>query len=247
MRRVVAIIPARYNSTRLPGKPLAFIGDKTMIQRVFESVKACSIFSEVIVATDDVRIVDHCTDKKLNVMLTSELHLNGTTRCLEVAQKLELNSQDIVVNVQGDEPFIDPKQLELVVSCFEDSTTEIATLCKKLNEDIANPNIVKVVKTLHNKAIYFSRNPIPFHRDLEENAPTYFKHIGLYAYTYKALQEITELPESSLEKSEKLEQLRWLENGKTIAITETSIESISVDTPEDLVRANGYLIQLNNS
>jgi 3-deoxy-manno-octulosonate cytidylyltransferase (CMP-KDO synthetase) len=247
MRRVVAIIPARYNSTRLPAKPLAYIGNKTMIQRVYERVNLCSIFSDVIVATDDKRIIDHCEVNKMTVMLTRELHLNGTTRCLEVAQKLFLNPNDIVVNIQGDEPFIDSLQLELVVSCFEDSTTEIATLCKKLTEEIANSNIVKVVKTIHNKAIYFSRNPIPFQRDLEENAPTYFKHIGLYAYTFKALQEITELPESSLEKSEKLEQLRWIENGKSVAIKETTIESMSVDTPEDLERANDYLNKLSNS
>ena len=221
MNSVVAIIPARYQSSRLPAKPLAMIGDTSMIVRVYRQVCRANFFDEVIVATDDDRILEHCLAHDVKVKMTSSLHLNGTTRCLELADSLQLNPNDIIVNVQGDEPFIQAEQLQLVVSCFDSNEVQIATLCKRIYTEVENPNVVKLVKSLHNKAIYFSRSVIPFHRDTQDETPQYFKHIGLYAYRYKVLQALCKLHESKLEKAEKLEQLKWLENGFSIHVKET--------------------------
>lgn len=241
MSKVIAIIPARYDSTRLPGKPLALIGDTSMIVRVYQQAMKSSLFTHVTIATDDERILQHCLQHQCNAILTSKTHLNGTTRCLEAATLLSLEQDDIVVNIQGDEPFIQPEQLQLLISCFDLPQTEIATLCKRLYSDVENPNIVKLTKSLIGHALYFSRSVIPYQRDKDDNTSIYYKHIGLYAYKLKALQEITRLKESQLETTEKLEQLRWLEHGYRIQVKETLLESISVDTPEDLVRANEFI------
>ena len=241
MSKVVAIIPARYDSTRLPGKPLALIGDTSMIVRVYQQAMKSYLFTNVTIATDDERILHHCQQHQCNAILTSKDHLNGTTRCLEAANLLSLEQEDIVVNIQGDEPFIQPEQLQLLISCFDHAQTEIATLCKRLYSDIDNPNIVKLTKSLSGNALYFSRSVIPYQRDKDDNTSIYYKHIGLYAYKLKALYEIAHLKESQLETTEKLEQLRWLEHGYRIHVKETLLESISVDTPEDLVRANEFI------
>lgn len=241
MGKVVAIIPARYDSTRLPGKPLALIGDTSMILRVYQQATKSNLFEDVIVATDDQRILQHCHDNHANAILTSKAHINGTSRCLEAANSLSLQNDDVIVNIQGDEPFIQPEQLQLLLSCFDSKTTEIATLCKRIFSDLENPNMVKVTKSKRGYALYFSRSVIPFQRDKDENSTSYYKHIGLYAYRMKALKEIAYLPESSLEQAEKLEQLRWLENGYFIHIKETILETLSVDTPDDLIKANEFL------
>lgn len=241
MSRVVAIIPARYSSTRLPAKPLAMIGDTSMIVRVYSQTLAAKFFSDVIVATDDDRIFNHCVHNNVKVCMTNQHHLNGTTRCLEVAETLDLQPHDIILNVQGDEPFIQAEQLRLVVSCFDKDAVQIATLCKRIYDNVDNPNLVKLVKSIDNKALYFSRSAIPFHRDNHDETPIYYKHIGLYAYRFQVLKEITKLHESKLEKAEKLEQLRWLENGFSIHVKETILEALSVDTPDDLIKANEYL------
>jgi len=236
LKQIVAVIPARYQSTRFPGKPLAMIGNKAMIERVYEQALKVEFFTKVVVATDDARIFDFCTAKNIHVQLTSVSHLNGTTRCLEVAEYLALALDDIVVNVQGDEPFVSPEQIKLLLSCFDTSDTQIASLCKIINEDIENANTVKVVRNNKSEALYFSRSVIPYKREPDFNA-AYYKHIGLYAYRFDVLKEIVCLPESELEKSEKLEQLRWLENGFKIKLKETKEETLSVDTPEDLLHA----------
>jgi len=243
-KNIVAIIPARYHSTRLPGKPLAIIGDKTMIERVYAQCKKAMLLNQVIVATDDARILGHCKSKNIEVVLTNTNHINGTTRCLEVAQKIGLNDKDIVINVQGDEPFIDPKNIDGLAQLLLSEKSDIASLCKRILNDteIENSNIVKVVKSIHNRAIYFSRFNIPFVREtIEKNDTHFFKHIGLYAYTYKALSTIALLPESNLEKAEKLEQLRWLENDFSILLHEVFEDTIAIDTPQDLLLANEYL------
>jgi 3-deoxy-manno-octulosonate cytidylyltransferase (CMP-KDO synthetase) len=238
-QNIVAIIPARYQSTRFPGKPLAFIGDKAMIERVYEQTLKVEQLTKVLVATDDERISEHCIKKGIDVVMTSVNHLNGTTRCLEVANSLSLEENDIVINVQGDEPFISPKQIGLLLLCFNKSEVEIASLCKKIIDDVENSNTVKVVKNIFSEALYFSRSKIPFIRD-NEFVPSYYKHIGLYAFRYSTLKKIVLLNESELEKSEKLEQLRWLENGFRVHLSETYEESISVDTEADLINAIDY-------
>jgi 3-deoxy-manno-octulosonate cytidylyltransferase (CMP-KDO synthetase) len=238
---ILGIIPARYDSTRFPGKPLVEINGKSMIMRVYE--QSAIAFKTVYVATDDDRIYNHVKSFDGNVIMTSRDHKSGTDRCAEAAMKIseDLNADfDVVVNIQGDEPFIQPSQLELLVSCFNDSETEIATLVKpiELEEDIWDPNKPKVVLNNKEQAIYFSRSAIPFLRNVQKeewlNKGKFFKHIGLYAYRSKVLQEITKLPMSKLELSESLEQLRWIENGYKIGVKISNIETISIDTPEDL-------------
>ena len=243
-RKFIAIIPARFQSSRFPGKPLSMIGDKTMIERVYEQTLKVKSFSKVIVATDDDRIFDYCFQKKIEVAKTSTNHLNGTTRCLEVANAMQLNGNDVIINIQGDEPFISPNQIELVISCFDKLDVQIASLCKQIISDVENPNIVKVVKNKFSEAIYFSRSVIPYRRDNDFN-PEYFKHIGLYGYRYNVLKEIVLIEESDLERAEKLEQLRWLENGYKVQLNVTTDESLSVDTPQDLLLANEYLKKLS--
>ena len=237
--KILGIIPARYGSTRFPGKPLIDINGKSMIQRVFEQAKNCTSLNEVVVATDDQRIFDHVKSFNGNVEMTSDKHESGTDRCAEVMEKLD-EKYNVVINIQGDEPYIDPTQITQLCECFNDEITDIATLIKKIEttEDLFNENKVKVVKSSADFAIYFSRNPIPFVKgEVKENwlkVNTYFKHIGIYGYRAEVLQNITQMPLSILEKAEGLEQLRWLENGLFIKVAETQLEAIAIDSPEDL-------------
>ncbi|MCX6334512.1 MAG: 3-deoxy-manno-octulosonate cytidylyltransferase [Bacteroidia bacterium] len=243
-----AIIPARYASSRFPGKPLVRIGNKSMIQRVYEQAgKAVDL---VYVATDDERIINAVRDFGGKAVLTSTEHLSGTDRCAEAVDIImdETGQKiDIVLNIQGDEPFIDHEQINLLKSCFNDKKVEIATLIRKTSsgEDIFNPNHVKVVLDREGNAIYFSRAVIPYYRDTESalwsKEHVFFKHLGLYAYTTEALKKITLLERSPLEIAESLEQNRWLENGLKIRTELTDRESISIDTPDDLESALRHL------
>ncbi|MBW6482661.1 MAG: 3-deoxy-manno-octulosonate cytidylyltransferase [Vicingaceae bacterium] len=236
--KILGIIPSRYASTRFPGKPLVEIQGKSMIQRVYEQAKKASSLSEVLVATDDERISKHVIDFGGKVILTSSSHQSGTDRCAEVINKIN-DAYDVVINIQGDEPFINPEQINQLCACFDYQNTQIATLIKKITADeLFNINKPKVIKSVDDFAIYFSRNPIPFFRGVEKEnwlkEHTYYKHIGIYGYTTETLKKITQLPLSLLEKAEGLEQLRWLENGYKIKVAETNLEANSVDTPEDL-------------
>jgi 3-deoxy-manno-octulosonate cytidylyltransferase (CMP-KDO synthetase) len=245
--KFAGIIPARYSSSRFPGKPLVMINGKSMIQRVYEqSVKS---IDTVYVATDDKRIFDAVTSFGGKAVMTSGEHQSGTDRCAEavsiISGKIGIDI-DVVLNIQGDEPFIRPEQIDLLKSCFSDKNVEIATLIRKTvrGEDIFNPNQPKVVIDSQGNAIYFSRAAIPFIRNLGESLwsenYTFFKHMGLYAYNVAALKRITKLPISNLEKAEALEQNRWIENGYKIRTAVTEWESIGIDTPADLERALTY-------
>lgn len=238
MSKIITIIPARYNSTRLPGKVLEEINGKPIIQHVFEKVQKASYVDEIIIATDNQRIIDIATKFGAHAEMTFPSHKSGTDRCAQVGR--EFWSDDIIINVQGDEPFIKPKTIDFLAKKMnDDSWIEIATLCSIINDisEINNPNTVKVVRDINKKALYFSRSIIPFTREISYEKVTYYKHIGIYAYRNKALQEITKLPESNLEKLEKLEQLRWLENGRTIHAFDTDYDGFGIDTPDDLKRA----------
>lgn len=243
--KTLGIIPARYASTRFPGKPLIDIEGKSMIQRVYEQASKANLVDEVIVATDDERIFDHVKGFRGLVEMTDIKHRSGTDRCAEVAKRHQ--EFDFVINIQGDEPFIDPAQIDITITPLRDGSFEIATLAKplKTSEDLFNPNIVKVVMAQRGKALYFSRHPIPFVRNIEESNwikhRTFYKHIGLYAFKRKTLLELSQLSVSDLEKSESLEQLRWLENGYAIFVNKTDKESIGIDTPEDLEKAKAKL------
>lgn len=246
--KFIGIIPARYASTRFPAKPLAILGGKTVIQRVYEQV--VGILDEAFVATDDERIEAAVKAFGGKVVMTSKEHHSGTDRCYEAYTKIG-NGYDIVVNIQGDEPFIHASQLEAIKECFADSSTQIATLVKPFSaasdafEALQNVNSPKVVIDKNYNALYFSRSVIPFQRGCEQNKwlenHIYYKHIGLYAYRGEILREITALPQSSLELAESLEQLRWLENGYSIKVGISQIETIGIDTPEDLEKAESYL------
>ncbi|MBN2669660.1 MAG: 3-deoxy-manno-octulosonate cytidylyltransferase [Bacteroidales bacterium] len=240
--KVVGIIPARYASTRFPGKPLADIAGKTMIQRVYEQSKKALDY--VFVATDDKRIAREVERFGGQFIMTSKHHQSGTDRIAEAIVIIEKDHApfDIIVNIQGDEPFIYPEQIQSVVSCFEKASTDIATLIKHIinTDDIFNENKPKVIVNQNKEAIYFSRSPIPFIRGKQKNewvtSHKFYKHIGLYAYRKEVLKQITQIPQSSLEIAESLEQLRWIENGFTIAVEETEFESIGIDTKKDLKR-----------
>ncbi|MBR2456505.1 MAG: 3-deoxy-manno-octulosonate cytidylyltransferase [Bacteroidaceae bacterium] len=247
--KFIGIIPARYASTRFPAKPLAVLGGKPVIQRVYEQVSG--IFDEAYVATDDERIEAAVKAFGGKVVMTSPNHKSGTDRCYEAFTKVG-GGYDVVVNIQGDEPFIQPSQLEAVKACFQDPTTQIATLVKPFTADdgfvsLENVNSPKVVVNANMNALYFSRSIIPYQRNADKQdwlaGHTYYKHIGLYAYRAEVLKEITSLPQSSLELAESLEQLRWLENGYTIKVGVTQVETIGIDTPEDLERAEEFLKQ----
>jgi 3-deoxy-manno-octulosonate cytidylyltransferase (CMP-KDO synthetase) len=244
----LGIIPSRYASTRFPCKPLADIRGKPMIQRVYE--QASKVLSRVVVATDDNRIFDVVKAFGGEAVMTSDQHQSGTDRCTEALDKTEASlghSFKVVVNIQGDEPFIKPEQLEKITSCFHNADTEIATLVKPLknNEELFDPNKPKVVINNSSQAIYFSRSPIPFFRNMPKEEwhlhHNYFLHIGLYAYRPDVLREITLLKPSSLEVAESLEQLRWIQNGYIISTRKTEFESWSVDTPQDIdiLKQNG--------
>lgn len=239
MKTFLGIIPARYASTRFPGKPLANIGGRTMIERVYSQSKKSQFLSDVIVATDNELIVEEVKRFGGKVCLTSPAHPSGTDRCAEVIDAMKL-SCDAVINIQGDEPFIEPKQIDLLCACFEDERTELATLIKEIVDTrvLFNPNSPKVIVDRDRFAIYFSRHPIPYLRgyDQEEwiERHTFFQHIGIYGYRPAILKDITQLEPSSLEKAESLEQLRWIENGLKIKTAITPYETIAIDTPEDL-------------
>ena len=235
----IGIIPARYDSSRFPGKPLIDIHGKTMIQRVYEQAKKANSLQEVLVATDDQRIYDAVEAFGGKVVMTSAEHQSGTDRCLEAIENLE-NNYEVVVNIQGDEPYISPEQIQLVLSCFHHENTEIATLVKLIDDeaDLWNCNKPKVIIDEDDFAIYFSRQCLPFIR-LEEkekwmDAFNFYKHIGMYAYRTETLREICRLNPSRLEKAEGLEQLRWIENGYRIRTAISDEETFSIDTPEDL-------------
>ena len=247
MLKFIGIIPARYASTRFPGKPLAVLGGKTVIQRVYEQVSG--VLDDAYVATDDERIEAAVRAFGGKVVMTSVHHKSGTDRCYEAYTKIG-GQYDVVVNVQGDEPFIQASQLNAVKACFDEPATQIATLVKPFTEEngldaLENPNSPKVVVGKNRQALYFSRSVIPYLRNVEKQDwlkhHTYYKHIGLYAYRSEVLKEITALPQSPLELAESLEQLRWLENGYTIKVGMTDIETIGIDTPQDLERAERFL------
>lgn len=240
MTNIVGIIPSRYASTRFPAKPLVGIAGKTMIQRVYEQASKATRLSEVIVATDDQRIFDHVKNFGGNVVMTSEEHQTGTDRCAEVLKGLK--DVDVVINIQGDEPFIDPEQIDQVAALFDDEATQIGSLIKEIEveEDLLSDTVVKVVKSKSDQAIYFSRSPIPHIKGKPQKdwlkLTTYYKHIGIYGYRSDVLLTVSKLEQTELEIQEGLEQLRWMENGLNIQLAETEHESNSVDTPEDLDR-----------
>lgn len=239
--KALGIIPSRFASTRFPGKPLIDIGGISMIRRVYEQALKSIRLNKVIVATDDVRIYDHILSFGGLAQMTSPNHQSGTDRCAEVA--LNHSDYDVIINIQGDEPFIDPIQIDLVCECFEQADVKLATLVKKISDysELFNPNTPKVVFNKEHNAIYFSRNPIPYLRDFKPenwvNQHSFYKHIGLYGYRHQALQYVTQLAVSPLERAEALEQLRWIENGLQIKIAVTEVESLAIDTPQDLEKA----------
>ena len=245
--KTLAVIPARYASTRFPGKPLALLGGKAVIDYAYGVAASASFVQRAVVATDDSRIYDHMatTFGEESVMMTSTEHRSGTDRCGEVVRKLKDKGEafDVVVNLQGDEPFVKVSQLESLVGCFDNSATAIATLKTRIRslEELLSPNNVKVVCKGNGDALYFSRQAIPFCRGAEAQAwleqCDYFKHVGIYAFRAEVLEEVCRLPQSILECTEKLEQLRWLEAGYTIAVRETSCANIGIDTPADLEQA----------
>lgn len=245
MSKIIGIIPARYASTRFPGKPLVDIAGKTMIQRVYEQASKAKSLSKVVIATDDERIADEVKRFGGEFVFTASHHQSGTDRCAEVIEQLP--GFNIVINIQGDEPFIEPAQIDLLASCFTEAKVELATLIKPIQsqESIYNPNSPKVVIDVNGRAMYFSRSPIPFIRNGEPGVwaekHQFYKHIGIYGYRTEALKAITKLPPSSLEIAESLEQLRWIENGFYIQTKVTDLETVAIDTPEDLLKLNKLL------
>ncbi len=249
--RVVAIIPARYASTRFPAKPLAMLGGVSVIERVYRKVS--SVVADTFVATDDERIMSAVEAFGGRAIMTSESHKSGTDRCYEAYTKSGVEA-DIILNVQGDEPFIASEQIHSIIECFERPTTDIATLVKPFEasdsiESLENPNSPKVVIDSENRALYFSRSVVPYLRGVERKewlrSHTFYKHIGMYAFRADVLREVTSLPQSELEVAESLEQLRWLESGYHIGVGVSSIETIGIDTPQDLERAEEFLKQQN--
>ena len=249
--KFIAIIPARYASTRFPGKPLAILGGKTVIQRVYE--QATSILSEAYVATDDERILHAVEQFGGKAVMTRADHKSGTDRIEEAIEKIEERGERkediVVINIQGDEPFVQPAQIETLCQLFDDKDTQIGTLGKPFEdmEAVMNPNSPKIVCDQRGFALYFSRSVIPFVRNKEQGQAAlpypYLKHLGLYAYRREVLHEVTQLPQSPLELAESLEQLRWLENGYRIRVGLTDMETVGIDTPEDLQRAEAFLLQ----
>lgn len=236
--KVLGVIPARYASTRFPGKPLVDIQGKSMIRRVYEQAAKASGIDKVVVATDDERIAAEVKSFGGEFIMTGSQHQSGTDRCAEVVEKVP--GFDVIVNIQGDEPFIDPAQIDLLISCFTDPQVQLATLIKEIHtpEELLNHNLPKVILNSKREAVYFSRQTIPYIRNAEKEnwlkAHQFYKHIGIYGYTVPVLLEITKLAPSSLEIAESLEQLRWVENGYSIQTRVTTIETIAIDTPEDL-------------
>ena len=238
--KILGIIPARFESSRFPGKPLVDIAGKSMIQRVYEQCQKSSRLDKVLVATDDLRILDHLKSFGGEGIMTSSKHTSGTDRCGEVAEQFP--EFDILVNIQGDEPMIDPHQIDLLCSCYDNLNTRIATLVKLIHtkDELVNENTPKVILNKNHQAVYFSRATIPYLRgkkiDNWLSEHTFYKHIGIYAFKRQTLSEITKLPLSDLEIVEGLEQLRWIENGYAIQAAITDQESQAIDTPEDLIK-----------
>lgn len=247
MKRFVGIIPARYASTRFPGKPLAILGGKTVIERVYTQV--ADALDDAYVATDDTRIFDTVTGFGGKAVMTRTDHKSGTDRIEEAVEKIG-GQWDVVVNVQGDEPFIQRSQIDTLCRCFDDEDTQIATLGKPFDsiEAVDNPNSPKIVTDLRGYALYFSRSVIPYVRGAEHDAwmghYPYLKHLGIYAYRREVLEAVTRLPQSPLELAESLEQLRWLQHGYKIKVGTTDVETIGIDTPDDLARAEAFLQSL---
>lgn len=244
--KILGVIPARFASSRFPGKPLADLLGKSMVQRVYMQCKKSKRLNEIVVATDHQQIFDHVIGFGGNACLTSDQHPSGTDRCCEALQ-LQKSPFDFVINIQGDEPFINPQQIDLLCASLE-STTELATLIQKIifTDQILSANEAKVVVGKNKEALYFSRSPIPFVQKENQKdwltRTTFYRHVGLYAYREDILKKITQLPVSELEKAESLEQLRWIENGFKIKTVETDIEEgMCIDTPEDLEKARVYL------
>ena len=242
-----AIIPARYASTRFPGKPLVVLGGKTVIQRVYEQVN--NVLSEVYVATDDERIFKCVESFGGKAVMTRSDHQSGTDRIQEAVEKTSTQT-DVIINVQGDEPFLQPSQIQTLMQLFDDPSTQIGTLGKYFEniEAVENPNSPKIVMDNRGFALYFSRSVIPYIRGKERQnwfgEYPFLKHLGVYAYRREVLTEVTKLPQSSLEKTESLEQLRWLQNGYRIRVGLTDVETVGIDTPEDLQRAEAFLNQI---
>ena len=249
--KILAVIPARYASTRFPGKPLAMLGGESIISRVYHRVSHTEGVDDVVVATDDERICDHVESfcEEGGVMMTSEHHSSGTERCGEVVERLERQGYhyDVVINVQGDEPFVEPAQLEALIDCFNDPDVQIATLATSIasTEELFSPNNVKVVFDQRLNALYFSRQPIPYVRDIPTEkwigTSAYYKHVGIYAFRSETLAKACQPLPCLIEKSEKLEQLRWLYGGLPIKICLTDHANIGIDTPEDLAIAEKEL------
>ena len=245
--KFIGIIPARYASTRFPGKPLAMLGGMPVIERVYRQVT--KVLDTVVVATDDERIAHVVAAFGGKAVMTSPAHRSGTDRCQEAYLNCGVDA-DVIINIQGDEPFVQASQLQALMACFDDTATDIATLVRPFSADVsyevlANPNTPKVVIDVNRCAKYFSRSVIPYLRGVDPaqwpHRHQYYAHIGLYAYRASVLEHITQLPQSSLELAESLEQLRWLENGLTIKVGMTQLQTIGIDTPDDLVRAEAFL------
>jgi 3-deoxy-manno-octulosonate cytidylyltransferase (CMP-KDO synthetase) len=255
MQKTVAIIPARYASTRFPGKPLALLGGKPVIQWVWENVSAMPELACAVVATDDERIAEAVKGFGGRAVMTASTHRSGTDRCGEVVRKLREEGQafDVAINVQGDEPFVRQEQLRSLVDCFADGEVQIATLKTAIHStaELMSPNNVKVVCDLHGRALYFSRQPLPHLRGVEPEQWTerhpYFKHVGIYAFRTETLEALVRLQQSPLELCESLEQLRWLENGYEIQVKETAVANIGIDTPADMALAEQYLTKEKNN
>ena len=246
--KAIAIIPARYESTRFPGKPLAKLGTKCIIQHVYERVLSSGLFAEVVVGTDDQRIFEAVESFGGKVVLTSKKHESGTDRIAEVCRKLpSCSDADVVVNVQGDEPFISREPLTKLIAAFDDPVVRVASLMHRMKKSFDDPNSVKVVCDKNNYALYFSRSIIPFKQDNElERKPDYFRHIGIYAFRREMLFRFVEMQHGKLEQIEKLEQLRLLENGIRIKMIETDYEGIGIDTPQDLEKAEKIIATKRN-
>ena len=242
--KFIAVIPARYASTRFPGKPLAVLGGKTVIQRVYE--QAVSVLPEAYVATDDERIFQAVEAFGGRAVMTRADHKSGTDRIEEAVEKIATGA-DVIINIQGDEPFIQPSQIETLMQLFDDPATQIGTLGKRFEtiDAVRNPNSPKIVTDNRGFALYFSRSVIPYIRGIETDEwlthYPFLKHLGIYAYRREVLAEVTRLPQSALEKAESLEQLRWLENGYRIRVGLTDVETVGIDTPKDLARAEAFL------
>jgi len=245
---IIGIIPARYQSSRFPGKPLAMIYDKSMIQRVYEQATNASSLLSVVVATDDERIFEHVVSFGGHAVMTSEKHNTGTERCLEASRKLYPSIKfDVILNIQGDEPLIAPDLIDCLCSEFAKKNTQIATMAKVLKnmEDVKNPNVVKLVMNNNNRALYFSRFAIPYIRNSKDNYSNFYQHIGIYAYRKDILNKICKLKPTALEQAESLEQLRWLENGYSINVGITDTESLAVDVPDDILKVEAYIRKHN--